>query len=157
MYYYCWICQKWPMIGLIKVFYSILFHRILVRILNFRRKILVLDNFSGICSDYMQEANALGRLCSCTCSSELSLLAYAISTKNNHCLFYLILYVPVNNFLVMSGRVFLGWTSTIQWLMCFIQANNNVAATFDFQQCGILTSVDSDEPVQPPFKLKISN
>ena len=23
------------------------------------------------------------------------------------------------------------------------------AATFDFQQCGILTSVDSDEPVQP--------
>ena len=22
-----------------------------------------------------------------------------------------------------------------------------------FQQCGILTSVDSDEPVQPPFKL----
>ena len=27
------------------------------------------------------------------------------------------------------------------------------AATFDFQQCGILTSVDSDEPVQPSFKL----
>ena len=23
----------------------------------------------------------------------------------------------------------------------------------NFQQCGILTSVDSDEPVQPPFKL----
>ena len=27
-------------------------------------------------------------------------------------------------------------------------------ATCDLQQCGILTSVDSDEPVQPPFKLK---
>ena len=26
------------------------------------------------------------------------------------------------------------------------------AVTHDFQQCGILTSVDSDEPVQPPFK-----
>ena len=26
------------------------------------------------------------------------------------------------------------------------------AATRDFQQCGILTNVDSDEPVQPPFK-----
>ena len=26
----------------------------------------------------------------------------------------------------------------------------------DFQQCGILTSVDSDEPVQPPFKLRNS-
>ena len=28
--------------------------------------------------------------------------------------------------------------------------------TCDFQQCGILTSVDSDESVQPPFKLRIS-
>ena len=27
----------------------------------------------------------------------------------------------------------------------------------DFQQCGILTSVDSDEPVQPPFKLEAPN
>ena len=27
----------------------------------------------------------------------------------------------------------------------------------DFQQCGILTSVDSDEPVQPPVKLRNSN
>ena len=24
----------------------------------------------------------------------------------------------------------------------------------DFQQCGILISVDSEEPVQPPFKLR---
>ena len=24
--------------------------------------------------------------------------------------------------------------------------------TCDFQHCGILTSVDSDDPVQPPFK-----
>ena len=29
--------------------------------------------------------------------------------------------------------------------------------TSDFQQCGILISVDSDEPVQPPFKLKTPN
>ena len=28
--------------------------------------------------------------------------------------------------------------------------------THDFQQCGILTSVDSDEPVQPPLKLRNS-
>ena len=26
----------------------------------------------------------------------------------------------------------------------------------DFQQCGILSSADSDEPVQPPFKLRNS-
>ena len=30
-------------------------------------------------------------------------------------------------------------------------------ATLDFQQCGILTSVDSDKPVQLPFKLRNSN
>ena len=28
--------------------------------------------------------------------------------------------------------------------------------TMDFKQCGILTSVDSDEPLQPPFKLRNS-
>ena len=31
-----------------------------------------------------------------------------------------------------------------------------IAATYDIQQCGILTSVDSGEPVQPPFKLRNS-
>ena len=30
------------------------------------------------------------------------------------------------------------------------------AVTCDFQQCGILTCADSDEPVQPPFKLRSS-
>ena len=30
------------------------------------------------------------------------------------------------------------------------------AVTCDFQQCGILTSVDTDVPVQPPFKLRNS-
>ena len=30
------------------------------------------------------------------------------------------------------------------------------AVACDFQQCGILTSVDSYEPVQPPFKLRNS-
>ena len=29
--------------------------------------------------------------------------------------------------------------------------------TCDFQQCGILTRVDSDKPVQPPVKLRIPN
>ena len=31
------------------------------------------------------------------------------------------------------------------------------AVTCAFQQLGILTSVDSDEPVQPPFKLRSPN
>ena len=29
--------------------------------------------------------------------------------------------------------------------------------TCDFQQCGSLTSVDSDEPMQPPFTVKNCN
>ena len=32
------------------------------------------------------------------------------------CLLDLILYIPVNNFSVMSGQVFLGQTSTKQWI-----------------------------------------
>ena len=31
---------------------------------------------------------------------------------------------------------------------------NKRAVTCDFQQSGILTCVDSDEPVQPPFELR---
>ena len=31
-----------------------------------------------------------------------------------------------------------------------------MSRTCDFQQCGILTNVDSDESVQPPFKLRNS-
>ena len=44
------------------------------------------------------------------------------------------------------------------WLLIFevVTYINIWAATCDFQQCGILTSVDSDEPVQPPFKLRNS-
>ena len=32
----------------------------------------------------------------------------------------------------------------------------SIASACDFQQCGILTSLDSDETVQPPFKLRNS-
>ena len=40
----------------------------------------------------------------------------------------------------------------------FAQSNSNCkrAMTFDFQQCGILTSVGSQQPLQPPFKLRNS-
>ena len=31
---------------------------------------------------------------------------------------------------------------------------NMLGATCDVQQCGILTSIDSDKPVQPLFKLR---
>ena len=44
-----------------------------------------------------------------------------------HCLFvWLILYVPVNNLSVMSRRVFQGWTSTKQGLMCLAPGHNAV-------------------------------
>ena len=41
-------------------------------------------------------------------------------------LIVLILDVPVNNLLVMLGRVFLGWTSTKQGFMCLAQGHNTV-------------------------------
>ena len=44
-------------------------------------------------------------------------------------LFDLILYVPVNNFSVMLGWVFLGWTSTKQGFMCPAQGQNTCDAS----------------------------
>ena len=35
----------------------------------------------------------------------------------------MILYIPVNNYLVMSGPVFLGWTSTKQRIKCLAQGH----------------------------------
>ena len=42
--------------------------------------------------------------------------------------------------------------SSAYWKLFYI----NWAMACVFQQCGILTSVDSDKPVQPPFKLRNS-
>ena len=53
------------------------------------------------------------------------------------------------SFCTQDGNVMLGVDP-------LITKKNHLAATFDFQQCDILTSVDSDEPVQPPFKLRNS-
>ena len=39
----------------------------------------------------------------------------------------------------------------------YFDSNYKLAATCDFQQCGILTSVDSEEPVQPPLSLETIN
>ena len=46
--------------------------------------------------------------------------------------------------------------STKNYYNTDMKVHNNWAVTHDFQQCGILTSVDSEEPVQPPFKLRNS-
>ena len=37
-----------------------------------------------------------------------------------------------------------------------MEIHNKIHNTCDFQQCGILTSVDTDKPVQPPVKLRNS-
>ena len=39
----------------------------------------------------------------------------------------------------------------------WISIYKNWAATWSFQQCGILLSVESDEPVQPLVKLETPN
>ena len=75
------------------------------------------------------------------------------------------LHVPVSKFSVMPGPFFLKENRQILKLLTycnvqlyklsyFIRLNPIRALTRDFQQCGILTSVDSDGPVQPPFKLR---
>ena len=38
-----------------------------------------------------------------------------------------------------------------------LKANTIRAVTCDFQQCGILESLNSREPAQPPFKLRQAN
>ena len=48
------------------------------------------------------------------------------SPNFSFCLFVLIHYVPVNNFSAMSGRVFLGLTSTKQRIKCIAQGHNIV-------------------------------
>ena len=47
-------------------------------------------------------------------------------------LFVSILYAPVNNFSVMSGQVFLVWTSTKQGIKCFAQGNNTVIPNIEW-------------------------
>ena len=43
------------------------------------------------------------------------------------------------------------------WVNEFIKCEETkFAIACDFQQCGILTCVDSDEPLQPPLKLRNS-
>ena len=53
-----------------------------------------------------------------------------------------------DSFEIESGRVFRYSSVGVQNLIR--------AVTCDFQQCGISTSVDSAEPVQPHFKLRNS-
>ena len=49
------------------------------------------------------------------------------------------------------------YPACFQFLICLINSSIKIwAATCDFQQCGILTCVESDEHVQPPFKLRNS-
>ena len=48
------------------------------------------------------------------------------TSQNAVCLIDLILYVPVNNFLVITGRVFLVWTSSKQGLLCPALGHNPV-------------------------------
>ena len=52
--------------------------------------------------------------------------------------------------------VFLVYLKHLKWHNHFYYIFYIWAATWDFQHCGSLTSVDSDEPVQLPFKLRNS-
>ena len=53
-----------------------------------------------------------------------------------------------------SFSLFLSFSVQYPTMVC---KYTNWAVTWDFQQCGILTWMDSDKPVQSPFKLRNSN
>ena len=57
-----------------------------------------------------------------------------------------------------SFHEFCRWHGNIWQFVLYVAelSIHNWAATCDFQQCGILTSLDLDRPVQPPFKLRNS-
>ena len=50
------------------------------------------------------------------------------------CLFAFILYVPVNNYSVMSGRILLSLTSSNQRMRCLAQGHNTVPPPVRFKQ-----------------------
>ena len=55
------------------------------------------------------------------------------------------------------GKVHIDYLSqNFNVILSEVETNVKGAVTCDFQQCGILTSVDSDEPVQPPFNFRNS-
>ena len=60
--------------------------------------------------------------------------------------------------LLHAITVFLGRWADIFFFIVFIHHHQKHiwAATCDFRQCGILTWIDLDESVQPPFKLRNS-
>ena len=47
------------------------------------------------------------------------------------------------------------WLGSILWGQTYVERKKRAVAC-DFQQCGFLTCVDSDEPLQPAFKLRNS-
>ena len=57
-------------------------------------------------------------------------------------------------YLIRSLFIFIVLQVLKSWKDSFKALGNIWAATRDFQQCGILTSVYSDHPVHPPFKLR---
>ena len=96
---------------------------------------------------------------------ELNILSSIIVMQDQwtHLLFELLLKVlnlHIHHFLGCFMLVLVCSYVTLQLGNLFRRSakgrNDIWAVTCDFQQCGILTCVDSDEPVQPPFKRRDS-
>ena len=63
--------------------------------------------------------------------------------------FFVLYYSYLSSNVSNARPIPLGHSSRVCDISCFA-----LKMTCDFQQCGILTRVDPDEPVQPPFKLR---
>ena len=84
--------------------------------------------------------------------------ACSVSFACQYSFVYLLQLLYLFHFIESIGIVELSFENTHTYSIksSFIDCHDNWAATRDFQQCGILTSVDSDEPLQPPMKFRNS-
>ena len=71
--------------------------------------------------------------------SKLPSMQRVKQTKGVTLFFYLILYLPVNNLSVRSGRVFLGLTITKLRLICLAQGHNAVTPVMYNRHCNLQT------------------
>ena len=88
-----------------------------------------------------------------TCPASQNLFAYMWKIKFSVEISKYSLALQPETLVNTSGRVLFSSPAMFILTLCNL---GNRAATCNFQHCGILTNVDSDEPVQPHFKLRNS-
>ena len=119
-------------------------------------------NSLGKLGNYLQQTTSADDIFRCVFSWRFNhvnrgICAYAMRTKTScACTYNVFVYTLENHRTrkVQSSRF--SCSQRGHSMKSNIFKMNILALQRDFQQCGILTSVDSDKPVQPPFELRNS-